>query len=193
MKFVKINFVAFAVAGTLLLASCGSGENETNTTDSSTMVEDISAAADSAGDALRGNPDQNFIKDIVELNTKEIAWLKAGMSMGTDKDVKAHSKMMLADHEKMATEVTAYAASKSLEVPNVDTAGEVDINEKKGADWDKKWADKMVEDHEKVINRFEDAEDDVKDAELKAMISKTLPTLRSHLEMAKTVKEKFNK
>ena len=193
MKFVKIKFVAFAFAGTLLLASCGSGDGDSSTTDSSTLVEDISAAADSAGEALKGNPDQKFIEDVVEMNTKEVAWLKAGIANGTDKDVKAHAKMMLTDHEKMGAEVLAYATSKSLEVPNVDTAGVVDNNEKKGRDWDKKWADKMVDDHEKVINRFEDAQDDVKDPEMEGMITKTLPTLRSHLEMAKTLKEKFNK
>ncbi len=85
------------------------------------------------------------------------------------------------------------AMAKGLEVPTVDTAGEVNVNDSKGKAWDKKWADKMVDDHEKIINRYERAEGDVKDADLKAMITKTLSTLRSHLDMAKKLKERLDK
>jgi putative membrane protein len=44
-----------------------------------------------------------------------------------------------------------------------------------------------VRDHEKVIAAFDKQAKSGKDAELKAYASKTLPTLRSHLQMAKQV------
>jgi putative membrane protein len=192
MRSLK-GLIILAFIGSISLASCGDGNGNTDANDTTTTGEQLQAAADSAQDAINGDQDKRFVQDAVELNTKELAWLNAGVSMGTDADVKKHAQHMIGDHEKMGTEVKAYASAKGIELPNVDVTNEVDNNEKKGRDWDKKWADKMVDDHEKTINRFENASGSVKDPELKAMIDKTLPTLRSHLEMAKTLQAKFNK
>jgi putative membrane protein len=153
----------------------------------------MEAGVDSVQAAMAGNPDQDFIKDAVEMNTKELAWLNAGNTMGTDKELKGHAKMMIADHEKMGMDVKDYATKKALEIPNVDTAGEVDDNEKRGKDWDRKWAEKMVDDHQKVIKRFENAQNDVKDEELRTMISNALPKLRSHLEMSEKLRDRLSK
>jgi putative membrane protein len=193
MKSLTGKLIALAFIGSMTLASCGDGDGNADNTDTMTTGEEMQAAADTVQDAMNGDQDQRFVKDAVELNTKELAWIHAGIDHGTDADVKKHAKHMLPDHEKMGAEVSAYAAKKSMEVPTVDVTNEVDMNDKKGRDWDKKWADKMVDDHEKAINRFENASANVKDPELKTMIDNTLPTLRSHLEMAKTLQAKFNK
>ena len=183
---LKSKAVCLLMAGGLFMTSCGSGTNESETSDTT-------LAADSMQADMAGNPEQDFIKDAVEMNTRELAWLDAGMKMGMDNEVKGHAKMMMADHEQMGTEVKDYAGKKGLEVPNVDTAGEVDINEKTGKDWDRKWAEKMVDDHQKVIKRFENAQNDVKDEELRTMITSTLPKLRSHLEMSEKLRDKLSK
>ena len=46
-----------------------------------------------------------------------------------------------------------------------------------------------VKDHEKDIKAFEKASKDAKDPELKAWASKTLPTLKEHLAMARKLPE----
>ena len=180
------------LAGGLFLASCGNSTNESETSDT-TLADKMEAGVDSVQAALAGNPDQDFVKDAVEMNTKELTWLNAGNTMGTDKELKGHAKMMIADHEKMGMDVKDHAAKKALELPNVDTTGEVDLNEKKGRDWDRKWAEKMVDDHQKVIKRFENAQNDVKDEELRTMITNTLPKLRSHLEMSEKLRDRLSK
>lgn len=193
MTSLRGKLIALAFIGSISLASCGDGDNHTETNDTMTTGDQLQAAADSAQDAINGDQDKRFVQDAAEMNTKELAWVNAGIQNGTDADVKKHAKHMLPDHEKMGKDVAAYAAAKGIELPNVDVTNEVDNNEKKGSDWDKKWADKMVDDHEKVINRFENASTSVKDPELKTMIDNTLPTLRSHLEMAKTLQAKYIK
>ncbi len=187
MISLKGRLIALAFIGSISFVSCGDGNN------SNTTGEDVQAAADSVQDALNGDQDRRFVQDAAEMNAKELAWINAGIRNGTDADVKKHAEHMLPDHEKMGAEVTAYAASKGIELPNVDVTNEVNISESKGNDWDKKWADKMVDEHEKAINHFENASGSVKDPELKTMIDNTLPTLRSHLEMAKTLEAKYNK
>lgn len=193
MKSLTGKLIALAFIGSITFASCGDGDGNADGTDTMSTGEQMSAAADTVQDAMNGDQDKRFVQDAIELNTKELAWINAGIQNGTDADVKKHAKHMLPDHEKMGTDMTAYAAKMSIEMPNVDVTNEVDNNEKKGRDWDKKWADKMVDDHEKAINRFENASGTVKDPELKTMIDNTLPTLRSHLEMAKTLEAKFDK
>ena len=55
----------------------------------------------------------------------------------------------------------------------------------KGAEFDKAYIKHMVEDHEKAVKLFENASKNLKDPGLKAFATKTLPTIKEHLEMAK--------
>lgn len=59
-----------------------------------------------------------------------------------------------------------------------------------GPQLDKEYADDMVEDHEQDVKEFKEAQKKVKDPELRAWITKTLPTLEGHLTMAKDMQAK---
>ncbi|RYG51952.1 MAG: DUF4142 domain-containing protein, partial [Chitinophagaceae bacterium] len=129
----------------------------------------------------------------VELNTMEMRMLMLGQQKGS-KDVKAHASHMLADHKKMATTVTTYLKNKNLTIDPDTTDRDTDFRDRQaGADFDRAFADRMVSDHEKTIRVFEDAQDDVKDPELKTMISTTLPKLRAHLDMSREMQNKLNR
>ena len=64
------------------------------------------------------------------------------------------------------------------------------IAKKDGAAFDAAFKTKMVADHEKVIKLFTTESTSGKDADLKAFATKTLPTLKHHLEMAKQLPTK---
>ena len=51
----------------------------------------------------------------------------------------------------------------------------------------------MISGHEDAISLFENNQNSVKDADLKALITDALPTLHSHLDMMKQLKDKLNK
>ena len=59
-----------------------------------------------------------------------------------------------------------------------------------GAAFDKEYMSAMVEDHDKDVKAFQDKAKDAKDADLKAFVTKTLPTLEEHQRMAKEIKGK---
>ena len=82
------------------------------------------------------NPNQDAINNVVPKNTAEIIWIKAGIENGKNKELKAHAKMMLVDHENLALKIKKLIAKKSYIFPSFDTANTVTINDKKGADWD---------------------------------------------------------
>jgi putative membrane protein len=48
----------------------------------------------------------------------------------------------------------------------------------------------MVKDHDKTVEKFEDAASDAKDADVKNWASKTLPTLKEHKEAIKAINDK---
>jgi putative membrane protein len=61
-----------------------------------------------------------------------------------------------------------------------------------GAEFDKEYVKVMVDDHEKDVDAFQEQADDGDDADTKAFAAKTLPTLKSHLEMIKKIDDKVN-
>jgi putative membrane protein len=48
----------------------------------------------------------------------------------------------------------------------------------------------MVKDHEKDVKEFEKAAKDAKDPDVKTWATNTLPTLKHHLDMARTTQKK---
>ena len=62
---------------------------------------------------------------------------------------------------------------------------EENISSKQGGEFDVAYIKQMVKDHERTVKLFEDGQKNVKDAEMKAFIDKTLPVLKSHLTHVK--------
>ncbi len=159
------------------------------------MEQTASNASTSVSEAMDHNPDSSFVANVAIANNEEINELQAGIDKGTSKDLKAHAKMMIKDHKSLKAKLEAYAAKKNYPI-SPDDQGKAakaldDMSSKTGADWDKAWASAMYDGHEKTIGVFEGAQSQVKDDELKGMITATLPTLHSHLEMVKELQAKL--
>jgi len=60
------------------------------------------------------------------------------------------------------------------------------LRSQSGAEFDKAFVTMALTDHKKDIAEFEKCRTDVTDPEVKAFIDQTLPTLRNHLQMART-------
>jgi putative membrane protein len=186
----------------LFAASCNNANNtsqnavdSTKSSDSSTSLrEATNKATTSMAEKMEKNPDSNFVVDVVMANGEEIKVLQAGEDMG-GKSVKEHARMMLADHKKLAKEMDDYAAKHNYTVAPADRDKQVsevdDIKKKTGKDRDKEWVDFLVGAHEKTIGKFEGAQNNVKDADLKTMIGNTLPTLHKHLDMLNKMKDEM--
>jgi putative membrane protein len=113
-------------------------------------------------------------------------------------DVKAFGKRMVDDHSKANEELKTLAASKNVTLPAA--PGEdhqkhiTDLSALKGADFDKRYIDLMVKDHEEDIEAFDEAaKEEEMDADVKAFAQKTLPTLRAHHDLAKKLNAQINK
>jgi len=194
-RIQSLTFMALVCASALVSCSDSAQNKMESTTDS--LTSKVGNGMDNLGNKVDSmtnkNADEDFLSDAVEANTMEMKALMIGQQKGS-KEVKAHALHMISDHKKLGDDVMAYIKKKNINLTDVDTTGTDDDlnNATAGKDFDKTFADKMVSDHEKVINMFEDAQDDVKDPELKDMITKAIPKLKSHLEMSKQMQDKLS-
>jgi len=189
MSTIQKAFLLVVLAGGITLAGCG------ESTSNSTTTEDTAMAAGNNGmDNMTAddNEDQDFLEDAVEANTMEMRALMMGQQKGGS-EVKSHASHMMADHKQLGEDVAAYIAAKNITLNDVDTTQTDNSLQDKteGPEFDKAWADKMVSDHEKVIRMFEEGEREVRDPELKTMITNAIPKLRTHLDMSKQLQEKM--
>jgi len=141
---------------------------------------------------MNAGGDQGIVNALVDANTKEIAWITAGVNKGSTKECRDHASMMLKDHETLKGKVKDLIAKKNMTSPAMpDVSNEVTINDKSGKDFDKAWTDKMIADHEKLLTTLTKFEGEAKDADLKSLITNTKPVVQKHLDMAKMIKSKM--
>jgi len=144
---------------------------------------------DTASDSLED--DSSYLVFAAETDLKEIELGKLAETKGVHAETKAFGKMMAEMHTKSFAELKTAAAAKNITIPQTVTEDGndafKDLNDKTGHDFDKAYADAMVDGHEKAINKIEKAADKAKDPDVKAWAAKLLPNLRSHLDQAKTL------
>ncbi len=125
---------------------------------------------------------------LMEVQLGEMAAKKA-----TNSAVKEFGQMMANDHAKVNDELKSLAARKNITIPMVPGEDHMDhmnkMTEKKGTDFDKDYMNLMIDDHKDDVDAFEKAARDAKDPDVRAFASKYVPTLRTHLERARTVKD----
>lgn len=140
--------------------------------------------------------DSEILVDAAETDMEEIEIGKLAQQKGTDAEVKSFGKMLVDDHTKSAEELKAFAGKKQISLPLVNTEdGQEaynDLNKKTGLDFDKKFAQMMVDGHEKAIKNMEKASKDAADEEIRVWAANKIPTLTAHLEHAKKLKEKVD-
>ena len=138
--------------------------------------------------------EEDFVSDVLDMNAREIAWLNAGINKGTDSELKAHAKKMLADHNTLRSELKDYAQKNNIVTPDTDTSNVIDMTDRYGADWDAEWADEVSDDHQRFVNRFERAQRRIKEnTALINIINKALPVLQSHLNTSQQLENKLEK
>ena len=104
--------------------------------------------------------------------------------------VKNFGIMMVKDHKRTIAELKTLAAKKDIALPAVVSEDhQKHINELtplRGAEFDEKYMDMMVNDHKEDIDLFEKAAK-FEDHDVSAFAAETLPVLRKHFEAAKKI------
>jgi len=176
-------------------AAC-SNEPGKETANSAPIIKSEPAKpASDKGDSVVTGGDLAFMNSAAPGNMAEVELGKMASTKAASNDVKQFGQKMVEDHSKANDELKQLAAQKKVKLPPDVMPGHKQLMEKlsklSGADFDKAYVMAMVEDHEKDVAAFENASKTAADADVKAFATKTLPTLKMHLEMIKAMAEKM--
>jgi len=152
------------------------------------------AAAARAADAPALTDPQFVMKasasDLAEVNLGKLAADRAAAA-----DVKKFGQHMVMDHTMSSKEMLTLADRKKMPVAQQMDQEHQDATAKlaklQGAEFDRAYMAMMVKDHEEAVALFTAKAADAKDEDLKAFAAKTLPTLKEHLQMARTIAGKL--
>ena len=133
--------------------------------------------------------DRKFIEQAANSGMFEVQVAQLAVSKATDPNVKSFASMLVDQHTAANNELVKIANAKGVELPaapNHSLRREIEkLGKKNGAEFDRDFVREVgLKAHEKDIKAFEKASKDVKDADLKAFVDKTLPVLREHLAAA---------
>ena len=142
---------------------------------------------DKSAKVARG--DRKFIEEAAGSGMFEVQVAQLAAAKATDQNVKAFATMLVDQHTAANNELTQLANAKGVELPAAPKHSlrkEIDkLGKKNGDEFDRDFVRQVgIKAHEKDIKEFEKARKNVKDADLKAFVDKTLPVLREHLAAA---------
>lgn len=173
------------------------GNSVSNSVDStmSSMSDAVDKAQDKNEDKNVNDDISEFVTEVASSGMMEVQLGEKMAQNATNPEVKNFAKEMVKDHTKLNEELKALAAKKNITVPTglADKHKDIieDVMEKKGKEMDKEYIDKMVDAHQKDLDKFDEKAKDAKDADLKNWAEKSIPTLRMHLEMAQKLQDKM--
>jgi putative membrane protein len=139
--------------------------------------------------------DTEFMVAACHSNLAEIEAGRLAESKASNPGVKEFAQHMVEDHSQANGELTSLAEKVKVRLPSrPDDTHQREIAKlagMSGAEFDRKYAEMMVSDHQKAVSLFEKHAKDTKNEELRAWAEKTLPTLREHLTMARDLHGKI--
>ena len=194
-----------AITGLMLAAGLAACKKEAPATDTTAMAKpDTTTAA--AATTTTPPPSKWTAPSTIGFawaaNDGEIPIAKLAETKAGNADVKAYAKMLVADHTKMLSEVKALATKQSITPDTTmddvkDAMGHArdelkDLTDKaKGADWDKDFIGKMVDDHQKVLDKLQDAVKNTSDSTITKALTAASGKVQQHLTKAQELQAKL--
>jgi len=141
--------------------------------------------------------DATFVKHAAMGGMLEVELGKVAQTKASNDLVKKFGERMAADHTQANQDLTAVAKAMNLLLADkLDEKHQKELdkfNNLSGAEFDRKYMDGMVKDHEEDVAEFKRAEKEAKNQQLKEFATKTLPTLEDHLKQAKEIRDRIKK
>jgi len=178
-------------------------------------------------DSSISNGDKDFVRDVAEMNMAEVELGRLASERGSGSDVKQFAQMVVTDHTAAGDKLRAYATQRNIDVPAELDGKHRDLRDKlsarQGLDFDRDFADAMVDDHQKLVDKLESRIDkdtltkakvenkNAPDAQVKATAvspeksddantqalnqwaADTYPTAYAHLQAAKALRDGVKK
>jgi putative membrane protein len=134
-------------------------------------------------------PTAEVLGNLHQSDQKEIQAGQIAQKDGKSKAVKDYGKMLVRDHGAADDKVAALAQKENVDLvaatpaPGANDMGTMAT----GPDFDKKFAQEMLDDHRKAIAALTAARDNSADPQLRKLLTDLLPTLEKHAAAAEKI------
>jgi len=192
--------VATLAVAAMAVGACSKKDSSAADTSaaSSTMTTDTSSMAASSTNAGGSWSDANILALLDEANVADSSEGAIAVTKGTSAAVRNFGKQMISDHHKLR--VQGEALAKKLNITptapaddNISSDAQKEMDNlnstAKGKDFDKAYIDGQVDDHKTVLDLAVKAMGQAQSTELKNLIQKATPTIRSHLDKAEAIQQ----
>lgn len=193
----KFGMVIMAVLTVLVFESCGNNSKNNHRANTSggeidTTPEGIAKRDTTPVSANDSNKtDTSFAFHAASGGLTEVELGRIAQKKGLSNVIKNLGAVMVADHSKVNDTLSAIAHKKGILLPNVPSEADQTSIDKlmklTGKDFDKAYVSEMVDDHENDIKEFEYGSKNCSDPDIRAFAKKTLPVLKKHLDLAKSI------
>ena len=137
------------------------------------------------------NADAAAMKQLAQANLNEIEGGKTAASKAQSPDVKKFAQKMVDDHTQMLNDLKTLAQQKGVALPesaSIRDMAQMKLMERSsGAEFDKKYMDEMVKDHQKDLAEVRDLVAKAKDADFKVAVQRASRKISEHLQLAQRI------
>jgi putative membrane protein len=181
----KLIAATLFAANAFFVVACGDAGGDAEHSDTTaTTKNEAENKNDSAMPTKASEKDAQFVVDVVAANYGEIKLAQLAEKKSTNQEVKSLATMLENDHTAVLNDLKSLASNKGITVPTEETAAakdkEKDLSDDKASAFDKEWCETLMDNHKNSISKFENAANDLVDADLKNFASTVLPKLRVH-------------
>lgn len=140
--------------------------------------------------------DQKFAADAAKDSMAEVELGQLALNKSDNAKIREFANRIIQDHSKANMQLQSIAKSGNVVLPS--EPGEKlrePMNKLSGLsdkDFDRAYAEAMVEDHEKAVKLFQQYQRDGSNKELGAFAQQTLPVLQEHLHMAQALEKSLS-
>lgn len=196
MRSTDIIFVPVLAIASAVALGCNRDANKPAEETKTTVTSDTKGTKteQQGGQAAAGvltESSREFLLAAATDGVLELEASKLAESRAQTEQVKKFAHMMVEHHGKANEELAKLAKSMNIDVPKaLDENGQDKLDElrvESGRGFDEEYMDLMIDEHQRVIRNFErESERSDDPQQVRSWASQTLPTLRSHLDQAKT-------
>ena len=138
--------------------------------------------------AQNAHTDRSFVTKAAEGGMAEVQMAQLAQTKAQSQAVKDLANRLYNDHTKAGDELKAIASSQNITWPSgLNLKQQREYNKLmalSGADFDREYVNYQIKDHKEDLDEFQHEANHGTNPQVKAWASKTLATLREHLQMA---------
>jgi putative membrane protein len=197
----RMGFMGLALGAGLLAAGAGRAGAADNNAMGMGNGENTPSETSAAGTAAAAG-DAQVLAKLHQVNQMEIEAGKLAQDKGQSRQAKSFGQTLVRDHQAADKKIMAYAKQAGVDIDSHQmAAGASDPSSDKhdqmamdrlrqlsGAEFDREFANMMVEGHQKTIDMVTTAHGTATDPRLRTLLGQLLPTLKQHEKTAQALK-----